>query len=62
MKIIVCLKEVPDMETHFRLNSTQTAIDREGIVFPLLRSSGRRNSLLAGAVLHPDKAYGWDAR
>ncbi|MBI3017414.1 MAG: electron transfer flavoprotein subunit beta/FixA family protein, partial [Deltaproteobacteria bacterium] len=35
MKIIVCLKEVPDMETHFRLNSTQTAIDREGIVFKM---------------------------
>src|SRR3989338_3766912 len=35
MKIIVCLKEVPDMETHFRLNSAQTAIDLEGIVFKM---------------------------
>ena len=35
MKIIVCLKEVPDMETHFRLNSSQTAIDREGVVFKM---------------------------
>ena len=35
MKIIVCLKEVPDMETHFRLNAAQTAIDREGIVFKM---------------------------
>lgn len=35
MKIVVCLKEVPDMETHFRLNSAQTAIDLEGIVFKM---------------------------
>ncbi len=35
MKIVVCLKEVPDTETHFRLNSSQTAIDREGIVFKM---------------------------
>lgn len=35
MKIIVCLKEIPDTEAHFKLNSTQTAIDPEGIVFKM---------------------------
>ncbi|MBI4040446.1 MAG: electron transfer flavoprotein subunit beta/FixA family protein [Deltaproteobacteria bacterium] len=35
MKIMVCLKEVPDMETHFKLNTDQTAIDREGLIFKM---------------------------
>lgn len=35
MKIIVCLKEVPDTETHFKINSDQTDIEREGIVFKM---------------------------
>lgn len=35
MKIIVCLKEVPDMEAHFRLTSDQTAIESEGLVYKM---------------------------
>lgn len=35
MKIIVCLKEIPDTEAHFKLNSSQTAIEPEGLVFKM---------------------------
>lgn len=35
MKIIVCLKEVPDTESHFKLNSAQTDIEREGLIFKM---------------------------
>lgn len=35
MKIIVCMKEVPDMEAHFRLNADQTAIESEGLVYKM---------------------------
>lgn len=35
MKIVVCLKEVPDMEAHFRLNADQTAIEAEGLIYKM---------------------------
>lgn len=35
MKIIVCLKEVPDMEAHFKVNAQGTGIEKEGLVFKM---------------------------
>jgi electron transfer flavoprotein beta subunit len=33
MKILVCIKQVPDMETRFKLNSTGTWIDEQDLAF-----------------------------
>lgn len=35
MNIIVCLKEVPDMETHFKLNADQTGVETENLIFKM---------------------------
>ncbi len=35
MNIVVCLKEVPDTESHLKLNADQTAIETENIVFKM---------------------------
>ena len=35
MNVIVCLKEVPDMEAHFKINSDQTAIETENLIFKM---------------------------
>ena len=65
MNVIVCLKEVPDMEAHFKINSDQTAIETENLIFKMnpFDECAVEEALKLGAdavSIHVNLGNGWE--